>query len=257
MWNPEPYLRPIAHRGLHDTEAGIIENSWPAFEAAIEAGYGIECDVQRTRDDQSVVFHDATLARLTARSDPVANLTSEHLSGLRYANSSDTILTLSELLSRVKGRVPVLIEIKHDWTPPSGAWIAALCQTVANAHGPIALMSFDPEVMMMVKRADPTLTRGLVSGIFRKPGRSAWWPDAVDAHRADALSKLKESDTVEPNFIAYHVEDLEQDAVTNARRRLGLPVFTWTVRTPHHWALCRQFADAAIFEGQVPSRDKT
>ena len=36
-----------------------------AFDAAIEAGHGIELDVQASRDGQAIVFHDATLERLT------------------------------------------------------------------------------------------------------------------------------------------------------------------------------------------------
>jgi hypothetical protein len=35
-----------AHRGLHNDEKGIPENSLAAFDAACEAGYGMELDVQ-------------------------------------------------------------------------------------------------------------------------------------------------------------------------------------------------------------------
>ena len=57
--------RPIAHRGLHDQAAGIVENSLSAARAAIEAGFAIECDVQLSADGEAMVFHDFTLERLT------------------------------------------------------------------------------------------------------------------------------------------------------------------------------------------------
>ncbi|MGB7404326.1 MAG: glycerophosphodiester phosphodiesterase family protein, partial [Pacificimonas sp.] len=56
--------RPFAHRGLHAPD-GAIENSLAAFDAAIDAGLGIELDVQLSREAMAVVFHDATLERLT------------------------------------------------------------------------------------------------------------------------------------------------------------------------------------------------
>ena len=44
-----------AHRGLHDIKKGIPENSIPAFQAAIEAGYGIELDVHLTKDGKAMI----------------------------------------------------------------------------------------------------------------------------------------------------------------------------------------------------------
>src|SRR5215208_583487 len=57
--------QPYAHRGLHDIAAGVIENTPSAFRAAIDAGYGIECDVQISADAEAMVHHDFILGRLT------------------------------------------------------------------------------------------------------------------------------------------------------------------------------------------------
>jgi glycerophosphoryl diester phosphodiesterase len=38
--------QPVAHRGLHDASAGVIENTAAAFSAAMAAGYSIETDLQ-------------------------------------------------------------------------------------------------------------------------------------------------------------------------------------------------------------------
>ncbi|MGC1779843.1 MAG: glycerophosphodiester phosphodiesterase family protein, partial [Xanthobacteraceae bacterium] len=57
--------RPIAHRGLHDAARGVIENTAAAMRAAIDAGYGIEIDVQVSADGEAMVHHDDLLGRLT------------------------------------------------------------------------------------------------------------------------------------------------------------------------------------------------
>jgi len=56
--------RPVAHRGLHDAKAGVIENTAAAFQAAVDGGYAMECDVQISADGEAMVFHDDTLDRL-------------------------------------------------------------------------------------------------------------------------------------------------------------------------------------------------
>ena len=53
-----------AHRGLHDNTSMAPENTMAAFKKAVDAGYGIECDVQLTKDGIPVIFHDFTLARV-------------------------------------------------------------------------------------------------------------------------------------------------------------------------------------------------
>ena len=56
---PHPLLTDYAHRGLHGGD--IPENSLAAFRLAAEAGYGIELDLQLSRDGEVMVFHDYTL----------------------------------------------------------------------------------------------------------------------------------------------------------------------------------------------------
>src|SRR5690348_14108028 len=58
------FLRPIAHRGLHNAAKGIVENTTAAFTAAIDKGYGIECDLRPASDGTPFVFHDAEFKRL-------------------------------------------------------------------------------------------------------------------------------------------------------------------------------------------------
>ena len=104
--------RPVAHRGLHDAARGVIENTASAFTAAIEGGYGIECDVQLSRDGEAMVHHDFDLGRLAIGSGPVSALTAAELKVVDFRGSADRMLTLGELCALVGGRVPILIEIK-------------------------------------------------------------------------------------------------------------------------------------------------
>ena len=91
---PALLATPLAHRGFHDLAAGCPENSLSAFRAAIDAGYGIELDVQRSADGRAMVFHDDTLDRLTDRSGLVASLTAADLGRTLLCDSDDHIPTL-------------------------------------------------------------------------------------------------------------------------------------------------------------------
>lgn len=118
MFDRDAFLRPIAHRGLHCPKHGRIENTAPAFEAAISKGYGIECDLRPAAGGLPIVFHDDTLDRLVAGKGPLANPTPASLKALTYKDGNTRILTFADLLDLVGGAVPLLVEIKSEWTPP-------------------------------------------------------------------------------------------------------------------------------------------
>lgn len=106
--------RPFAHRGLHDARAGRIENSRAAVAAAVEAGFGIEIDVQGSADGEAMVFHDDTLDRLTAMRGPVRGRSAAELRAIALSDGGGSIPTLSEILDIVAGRAPLLVEIKDQ-----------------------------------------------------------------------------------------------------------------------------------------------
>ena len=166
-----------------------MENTAPAFEAAIAADYGIECDVRPIKGGVPVVFHDATLNRLVEGRGPIAAVKESRLKALRYRVGGTTILTLSELLDLVAGRVPLLIEIKSEWHPPDRDFLANIAFLVSGYRGPIALMSFDPTVMATVRSLAPTVPRGIVSGRYTGAG---WWSRKISRKRAAGLRDLLE-----------------------------------------------------------------
>ena len=245
--NLAPFIRPVAHRGLHDAARGIVENTWGAFDAAVAAGYAIECDLRPTADATPVVFHDATLDRLTGQAGRLDHLTMAALRALRLSGSGEPIPTYADLLDHVAGRVPLLVEIKSDWDPPSASFIAHITDRTLSAAGPVALMSFDPAVLHAVRARAPSLPIGIISGRYAPPG---WWSDRLDESRRARLTALEETADLAPDFIAYCVDHLPQPAVTAARAR-GTPVFAWTVRTPEQKRRADDYADAPIFERPI------
>lgn len=251
----EAFLRPIAHRGLHDAARGIIENTLPAFEAAVAKGVGIECDLRPAAGGWPLVFHDETLERLIDDRGVVSDLMPSDLAALRYRDAPATgILSFADLLDLVGGRVPLLVEIKSEWQPPDADFLGLVASLAASYRGPLALMSFDPAVMAALAELAPALPRGIVSGLYRRGDRGdtgGWWDDKLSPERQERLSHLLESGPARPAFYAYHVAALPTPVTRYIREATGLPLFTWTVRTAAERATAESWADAAIFEGEV------
>ena len=247
---PASFRHPIAHRGLHDARAGRIENTEPAFAAAIAHGYGIECDLRPAGGGCPVVFHDLGLDRLVDGTGPIAGLTAGDLAALRYRGQDTAILTFEGLLGLVGGTVPLLVEVKSEWDPPGAAFLGAIASAATGYHGPLALMSFDPAVVAMLAGLAPAVPRGLVSGSYGTTG-GHWWQNRLSSDRADSLRSMSGFDAVGASFCAYEVAALPGPAPARVRAR-GLPVLTWTVRSPAQWHAASNSADAMIFEGFLP-----
>ncbi|MEZ5854024.1 MAG: glycerophosphodiester phosphodiesterase family protein [Hyphomicrobiaceae bacterium] len=247
MLDRSVFIRPIAHRGLHDASQGVIENSGAAFEAAIVNGYGIECDLQPAADGTPVVFHDAALGRLVDAPGLTTDYDGADLQRLTYrsSRSPQQILSLAALLELVAGKVPLLIEVKSDWKAPDERFIAAIAAAIKPYRGPAAIMSFDPTRVAALKTMLPDVPRGIVSGLYK----SDWLPADAEPELAFRLSHLLASRPAEPHFFAYRIDDLPTPVTRFVREGLGLPLFSWTVRTPEALAKAREWADAPIFEG--------
>jgi len=253
MLDPKIFLRPIAHRGLHDAAKGIVENTAPAFEAAIAKGYGIECDLRPAADGTPLVFHDLDLARLTAGSGPIIELQPACAAKLPFNTGGVTgILTFADFLALVAGRVPVFAEIKSEWAKPDLGFLSEIARLANLYKRPLALMSFDPAVVAAVGRLAPDIPRGIVSGAYFDDDGNGWWPGSplTDARRR-ALASLLESGQAAPSFYAYQVGALPT-AATQRVRRQGIPLLTWTVRTEQERRMAALHADAIIFEGYDP-----
>ncbi len=249
MLDRDVFIRPIAHRGLHNAKQGRIENTASAFAAAVAKGYGIECDLRPAQGGLPIVFHDLTLERLVKGKGRVSDLFAGDLKRLTYKSSDDHILTFAELLDLVDGAVPLLIEIKSEWDPPDRDFLSRIGKLATAYKGPVALMSFDPDVMSVIRHVAPQIPRGIVSGSYKGAG---WWNRKINRTRAAELRDLLLSGPVAPHFYAYEVAALPTPVTRFVRQVLDLPVFTWTVRTAKDRAIAEAHADAPIFERHEP-----
>ena len=238
--------RPIAHRGLHDAANGIIENTPSAVAAAVAGRYGIEVDLQLTRDGEAVVHHDDALGRLTEGSGALAALTVAELKRIPFRATADRMITLGELLDVVGGRVTLVLELKSRFDRDIRL-VAHLAQVLAGYAGPVAAMSFDPYVVAGLRRMAPRLTRGIVAE--RRFDHAEW--QAMSSWQRRGMAHLLHAPITRPDFVAYRVDDLPAPA-TRLASLLGMRVLTWTVRTPAQRARAARWADQMIFEGFRP-----
>ena len=239
--------RPIAHRGLHDATAGVIENTARAFSAAIDANYGIETDLQLSADGEAMAHHDDGLGRLTEGTGRLADMSAAQIKAVRFKGGTDRILTLGELCELVAGRAPLLLELKSHFDGDVRL-VERVASVLAGYAGPVAAMSFDPAQVEVIRRRAPALPRGIVAE--RHYTHHEW--DRFSATAKLRMAFLLHAGRTRPDFIAYSIKDLPAVAPLIARRVLGLPVLTWTVRSDADRRRAAAYADQIIFEGLRP-----
>lgn len=228
--------RPIAHRGLHDGNDRVAENSMSAFRAAMEASYAIECDIHIAADGVPVVFHDGDLVRMAGVERDVTSLTSAELAAARLAGTQDGVPTLADLMDLVAGRVPLIVEMKGTSAQADAGFVRALEPVVDSYDGPLALMSFDD---WLLADALP-LRRKVPLGLTAEGMRD----EKLAAHRAIVERGC--------DFVSYNVHHLPNPFVEWARQERHLPVISWTVRTPDDVERSRLYVDQMTFEGFLP-----
>ena len=154
--------RPIAHRGFHDMNKTRWENTLSAFDAAARRGYAIECDVHLTLDGEVVVFHDNDLKRLAGVEGYVWQRTAAELGALRIGGTDDHVPTLGEMLALVRGRVPIVIELKGIPGKDDGL-VGKVAAALANYKGKVAIMSFDHWLVRRFPVEAPGIPAGLTA----------------------------------------------------------------------------------------------
>ena len=239
--------RPVAHRGLHDRARGIIENMPGAARAAVAGNFGIECDIQLTADGEAMVHHDDELGRLTDGSGALLGKTAAELKAVRFKDTPEQMMSLGDLCALVDGRVPLVIEMKSHFDHDRKL-VARMVEVLSAYRGPAVGMSFDPDQVQALREMMPQLPRGIIA---ERTYDEADWPEATPAQRRGMLH-LRHAFRTRPHFVAYWVDELPAPAPWIARNLFGLPLLTWTVRSPEQRQRAARFADQMIFEGFVP-----
>ena len=228
--------RPIAHRGYHDMNNAIWENTLSAFARAVHHGYAIECDTHLSSDGIPVVFHDDTLMRLTGTDGYIWQRTAAEMGALRIGTTQDHAPRLAEMLDLVDGRVPLVIELKGTPGKDEGL-VREVARALQNYRGKMAIMSFDHWLIRDFRRDAPGIPAGLTA-----------WGDKdheIEAHFSMLAHGI--------NFVSYSVAHLPNRFVSFIRDRLGMPVITWTVRDEAAVQATVANADQMTFEGFRPS----
>jgi glycerophosphoryl diester phosphodiesterase len=226
--------QPVAHRGLHDMNHEVWENTLSAFRRAIEAGYAIECDLQYASDAVPVIFHDDDMERLCKITGDVRGRTSGELSMLAVGGTQDRVPTLRQLLDLTAGKVPLVLELKGRKDDDEG-FAASVLEVLEDYRGPVALMSFDVWLLKDLKELDCPWPVGLTAEGTR--------PEEFFAHDEAMQLGL--------DFISYCNAHLPNSFVT-AQRQRGIPVITWTVRDEAAMRHTYAHAEQITFEGFDP-----
>jgi glycerophosphoryl diester phosphodiesterase len=239
--------RPVAHRGLHDAARGIIENMPGAVQAAIDGNFSIEVDLQLTADGEAMVHHDDALGRLTEGSGALLDMTAAELKAVKFRNTFERMMSLGDLCALVKGRVPLVIEVKSHFDGDRKL-VTRMAEVLASYSGPVAGMSFDPDQVLALRESMPALARGIVA---QRNYDDDYWKKLTLEQR-QGMAHLRHAFRTRPHFVAYWVNQLPAPAPWIARNIFGLPLLTWTVRTPEQRERAARYADQMIFEGFRP-----
>lgn len=228
-----------AHRGLHDNETQAPENSMAAFRKAVEAGYGIELDVQLTKDMVPVIFHDETLDRVCGVTGKVFDYTYEELKQFRLCKSEERIPLLKDFLEMVDGKVPLIIEIKAYGR--ASQVCAAADELISKYHGVYCIESFDSRAVAWYKKHHPEVLRGQLSSNFRKS-------EHMENPAMFCIHYLLANCYCKPDFIAY-----DHHYKRNLSRRIACNLYgalsvAWTIRSQEELNAAKDEFSLFIFE---------
>jgi glycerophosphoryl diester phosphodiesterase len=229
---------PIAHRGLHDGGTRP-ENSMAAFVAAAEEGFAIELDVRLSHDGRVMVFHDALLDRLTPERGNMAERYEVELTSIPLMGTDETIPLFVDVLGKIDGRVPILVEIKNE-NPTAGLLEQAVCDWIEEYDGRVAVQSFNPATIHAVAEIAPDLPRGF---LFSPHSHALPWSVATDA-----LHHLQRAPRID--FAGCDVRGLPYDPVPALKDEL--PLLGWTVKSAEVESQARQWVQNVIFESYKP-----
>lgn len=235
----KPFMyKNFAHRGLHKKDKTVPENSLAAFERASAYGYGMELDVQLSKDGQVVVFHDDTLNRVCGVDSRVDEKTYDELCQMSLCGSTQTIPLFSEVLKTVRGRGPLIVELKN------GKRNEELCEKtyalLEKYSGEYCIESFNPFIVRWFKKNAPEVIRGQLAN----PPKD--YNGEVGPLTAVILGNCLLNFLSRPQFIAYKITP--KPFTVKLCEALGAMKVAWT---SHDW-VNEKFYDAVIFEFYKP-----
>lgn len=236
-----------AHRGLHDREQGIPENSMAAFRRAVEHGFGAELDVHLMADGSLAVVHDSDLTRVCGRHMCIEDLTASDLRDYPLMGTEERIPLLEDVLALFEGRTPLIIELKVE-RGNAFALTDAVMARLAGWRGTYCVESFHPGVLLRLRRRYPDVIRGQLSEDFLKNREVA----NLSLPARFVLTNLLTSAATGPDFIAYKWQDRDNPSLRLMRKLYHVHEAAWTVRDREAMELLEREGALVIFEGFLP-----
>lgn len=233
-----------AHRGLHDKENGIPENSLAAFRRAVEHGYGAELDVHLLKDGSLAVFHDSTLKRICGAEGIIEDLTAEDLGKYHLSGTEETIPLFTDVLALFAGKTPLIIELKVV-NNNAAALTDAVMAVLKDWNGTYCIESFHPGAVGHLKRHYPSVIRGQLSENFFRT-------NSISRGKAFLMTFLLTTGLTRPDFIAYAHQDRTNISLRLMRKLYGVHEVGWTIRDQAVMERLEQDDVIPIFENFIP-----
>lgn len=234
-----------AHRGLHRKPA-VPENSLAAFRRAVEHGCGAELDVHLTADKRLAVIHDSSLLRTCGVPGKVEDFTAGELSRFRLEGTDEKIPFLEEVLPIFEGKTPLIVEIK----PANGNWdelTKKTCELLDRFSVEYCIESFDPRVLLWLKKNRPAVVRGQLAQNFLRE------PSGLSFSHQLLLTNLLYNCRTRPDFIAYKYEDRRQPFLWFCRCFFHTQEVDWTIRSEKDMEAAEKLGNLVIFERFDPA----
>ncbi|MCR5687201.1 MAG: hypothetical protein K6G58_04205 [Lachnospiraceae bacterium] len=229
-----------AHRGFHD-KPRIPENSMAAFENAVKHGFPVEFDVHLLSDGGLAVFHDEDLGRETGESGRIEDESLESLGRFRLEGTDERIPAFDEVLDLFEGTgLPLLIELKAS-RGNHKSLADAVCERLKRYKGEYVIESFDPRVLMEVRKIAGDTAVGQLSQDFIRNR------EGLSFYQAVILTNMMFNVKIRPEFIAYRFEDVNRPAARSAIKR-GIPAAVWTIRNIDDYRRAKESGMVPIFE---------
>ena len=226
----------VAHRGYHNIEKGIPENTMSAFREAIINNLIIELDVHILKDGKIVVFHDDNLKRMTNIDKNIKDMSYDEIKDIKLLNTNETIPLFENVLKLIDGQVPLIIELKHD--VKCGILEPALIKILKDYNGEYAVKSFNPLTVNYFRKYSPNTIRGQLSYDFSDK--------KINKLEKYVLKNMLFNIITKPDFISYGIHSLPNNKVKKIRK--NKLILGWTVKSKEDLEHAKKYCDNFICE---------
>lgn len=238
----------LAHRGLFNN-TDIPENSLPAFKKAVENGYGMELDVQLSTDNQLVVFHDASLKRMTGIDKNLTDCSYDELLQYNLLDTNIKIPLFKDVVDILNKDTPLIIEIKSEG--PLIETTKRVVEMMKQYDRTYSIESFNPKVVKYLKDNHPEIIRGQLAFNYFK------YKNGLNLFQQFVLTYLLENFVTRPDYIAYDINNMKNISFKIISRIFKGECVAWTVKSENDLKMANEFYDCIIFDSFIPKEKRS